>query len=567
MQRPLRLASIAALSAMTAMIAVIAGARSSSAQTLVPGYAMNRYEPAEHGAHWFVADSLDLRGELRPSLGAVIDFAWHPQVFHDVGTTTPLVHHQTFLHLGGGLVFLDRFRFALELPVVVDESGNDERTGDQLYLGPARSSDVGDLRLSFDAMLHGKFGDAFRVGAGARMWAPTGHKDTYTSDGKPRFAPHVTIAGDVREIPISWSLTTEFVVRPHRDEAFADTPIGSGFVVRGAIGARLLDEHLLVGPELLTWFDTTGGPGSHRVAPELMMGGHLEVGQVRAGIGIGTGIGGASGTATVRMLASIEWLIEPRSPKPVDVDVDSSDAIDVADKCPPPDRVTSEDVADGCPIRDGDGDGVADGLDACPSVPGVKHLDPHKNGCPRDRDGDGVIDDQDACLNVPGAPSSDPAKNGCPPDHDGDGVPDKDDACPDEPGVADPDPAKNGCPPPVVIQSGQLKISAQLKFESNSSKVLVESHWILEAVAQTMKEHPEIKKLRIEGHTDNVGYAEGNKMLSAHRAAEVLNELVNLGVEKSRMHSVGLGSTKPIADNTTEEGRKANRRVEFHIEE
>ena len=545
--------------------AIVSGAGASSAQTLVPGYAMDRYEPAESGGSWFVADSLDLRGRLRPSLGLVTEWAWRPQLFHDASTTTALVGHQMFFHVGGGLVFLDRFRFALDLPVLADASGSDERTGNQIYLAPARSSDVGDLRLSFDAALLGKFRDAFRVAAGARLWAPTGHKDSYTSDGKLRFAPHVTVAGDVREVPVSWSFTTELVLRPHRDEAFADTPIGSGIVLRGAIGARLLDDHLLVGPEMLTWFDTTGGPGSHRVAPELLMGGHLEVGEVRAGIGLGGGMGNASGVATVRMIASIEWVMEPRAaPRP---DVDSEDHIGPADLCPPPDRVTSEDVAEGCPIRDGDGDGVADGLDACPSVPGVKHLDPHKNGCPRDRDGDGVVDDQDACLNVPGAPSSDPAKNGCPPDHDGDGVPDKDDACPDEPGVADPDPKKDGCPPAVTIQSGQLKISAQLKFDTNSSKVLTESHWILEAVAQTMKEHPEIKHLRIEGHTDNVGYAEANRLLSASRAGEVLKELVKLGVEKGRMHSVGLGSAKPIADNATEEGRKANRRVEFHIEE
>jgi len=448
-----------------------------------------------------------------------------------LSTTTALVAHQMFFHVGGSLVFLDRFRFALDLPVLAAEKGGDVETGGRVYLAPARSADVGDLRVSFDGALFGKWREPFRIAAGARLWAPTGNKDSYTSDGKLRFAPHVTVAGDVPWV--SWSLTTEFVYRPHRDEPFADTPIGSGFVVRAAAGVRLLDDHLLVGPEMLTWFDTTGGPGSHRVAPELLFGGHLEVGSVRAGIGLGGGVGSASGVATVRMIASLEWVMEPRAPLPVDVE--SNDVLSPSDMCPPPDRVTSEDIAEGCPIRDGDGDGVADGLDACPSVPGVKHLDPHKNGCPRDRDGDGVIDDQDACLNVPGAPSSDPAKN--------------------------------GCPQIVTIQAGQLKISAQLKFESASAKVLPETHWILEAVAQTMKDHPEIKHLRVEGHTDDKGYEAANKLLSANRAASVMKELVKLGVEKGRLTSVGLGSANPIADNATESGRAANRRVEFHIED
>lgn len=266
------------------------------------------------------------------------------------------------------------------------------------------------------------------------------------------------------------------------------------------------------------------------------------------------------------MIASLEWMLDPRAiTKEPNI---TKHNIAKNELCPAPDLVTSDDVVqNGCEMKDSDGDGVADGLDACPTVPGIHHLDPHKNGCPSDRDGDGVVDDQDACLDVPGIASKDPSKNGCPPDHDNDGVPDGIDACPDEAGVSDPDPKKDGCPAPVTIQAGQLKISAQVKFESGSAKLLSESRWIVEAVAQAMKEHVEIKKLRIEGHTDNKGYAKANKLLSARRAAAVLDELAKLGVERARMRSVGIGSAQPIADNSTEEGQAKNRRVEFHIEE
>jgi outer membrane protein OmpA-like peptidoglycan-associated protein len=72
--------------------------------------------------------------------------------------------------------------------------------------------------------------------------------------------------------------------------------------------------------------------------------------------------------------------------------------------------------------------------------------------------------------------------------------------------------------------------------------------------------------MRIEGHTDNKGNAAQNKKLSADRAASVVKWLVKNGIDASRLHSEGFGQEKPIASNTTEDGRRHNRRVEFHVE-
>ena len=77
--------------------------------------------------------------------------------------------------------------------------------------------------------------------------------------------------------------------------------------------------------------------------------------------------------------------------------------------------------------------------------------------------------------------------------------------------------------------------------------------------------HPEIGHLRVEGHTDNKGGAAYNLALSRRRAASVLKWLVEHGVEKKRIVSEGLGLSRPIDDNATEDGRRNNRRVEFHI--
>ncbi|HWZ89439.1 MAG TPA: OmpA family protein, partial [Polyangiaceae bacterium] len=79
--------------------------------------------------------------------------------------------------------------------------------------------------------------------------------------------------------------------------------------------------------------------------------------------------------------------------------------------------------------------------------------------------------------------------------------------------------------------------------------------------------NPKITKLRIEGHTDNVGVAAENLTLSGQRALTVKNAAIAKGVKKERVIAVGFGQTKPLADNTTDEGRAKNRRTEFRIAE
>jgi outer membrane protein OmpA-like peptidoglycan-associated protein len=181
----------------------------------------------------------------------------------------------------------------------------------------------------------------------------------------------------------------------------------------------------------------------------------------------------------------------------------------------------------------------------------------------RDRDSDGVPDDQDACPDTAGQKSSDASKNGCP-DKDQDGVPDSQDACPDKPGKPDPDPKKNGCPL-VRIEDKQIKITEQIKFKTDSAEILPESDTVLTGITDEIKGHPEIKKVRVEGHTDSTGSPAHNKELSERRAEAVSNWIEQHGVEKERLHSVGIGQDRPIDRNDTEEGRRNNRRVEFHI--
>ena len=72
-------------------------------------------------------------------------------------------------------------------------------------------------------------------------------------------------------------------------------------------------------------------------------------------------------------------------------------------------------------------------------------------------------------------------------------------------------------------------------------------------------------RLRIEGHTDNVGQPAENLKLSEERAEAVKQYLASKGVDPARLEAVGRGDTAPIADNASEKGRALNRRIEFKV--
>ena len=82
-----------------------------------------------------------------------------------------------------------------------------------------------------------------------------------------------------------------------------------------------------------------------------------------------------------------------------------------------------------------------------------------------------------------------------------------------------------------------------------------------------MKQNPNVTKLRIEGHTDNVGSADFNMTLSQERADAVVAHLKDQGIDAGRLVSKGFGMTKPIVPNDTKQNMAKNRRCEFHLEQ
>jgi OmpA-OmpF porin, OOP family len=248
------------------------------------------------------------------------------------------------------------------------------------------------------------------------------------------------------------------------------------------------------------------------------------------------------------------------------IDNDADGICAEVDRCPDqPEDMDGVEDTDGCPEdQDTDGDGILDSEDQC--ILDVEDKDGYldNDGCPDlDNDADGILDVDDKCIDEPEDPDGYEDQDGCPDkDNDTDEVLDVDDDCPNVKG----DPAQRGCPKKyegVEITETHIRINQVIHFAYNKAKILPDSFPILATVAQVLKDRPEIT-LSIEGHTDSRGNDKYNKKLSTKRAKAVMDHLAKVGgIEQDRLTSRGWGEEKPVDTNLTDEGRAANRRVEF----
>lgn len=223
---------------------------------------------------------------------------------------------------------------------------------------------------------------------------------------------------------------------------------------------------------------------------------------------------------------------EPR-PEPVAAgpsDRDADGILDPDDDCVDvPENVNGYQDQDGCPEQDRDADGYWDDQDSCPDEAGV---DP--DGCPiRDSDGDGFFDDVDQCVSEP------ETENGFE-DQDG---------CPDE------------LPDDIKRFTGSIK---GITFDTNKATIRHESLPTLDAAVRLLLQYPDLR-IEIAGHTDNQGKHDHNMQLSKERAESVESYMVGMGVDDSRIETVGHGPDKPVDSNDTRAGRANNRRIEFRV--
>jgi OOP family OmpA-OmpF porin len=207
-------------------------------------------------------------------------------------------------------------------------------------------------------------------------------------------------------------------------------------------------------------------------------------------------------------------------------------------------------------MADSDKDGVSDTSDKCGNTPYGAYVD--SEGCTdsqKDSDNDGVNDRDDKCASTPQSEKVD--ANGCASsqkDSDNDGVSDKLDQCPNTAVGSKVNSA--GC-----TEKESVEITLNITFPSSKATIDPKYEQELIKVANFLNTYKDTEA-EIEGHSDSRGARSWNIKLSQMRASAVKDYLVqNHNVDPSRLSAKGYGPDRPIADNNTTAGRKANRRV------
>jgi OmpA-OmpF porin, OOP family len=113
------------------------------------------------------------------------------------------------------------------------------------------------------------------------------------------------------------------------------------------------------------------------------------------------------------------------------------------------------------------------------------------------------------------------------------------------------------------LEGNEVKPTGEIQFKTGSTELLPGSEVALQHIKKYLDDKSYISTLRIEVHTDNIGNAQSNQTLSEKRAEVIADKLVALGVDCNRLLPVGFGGTKPVADNSTVEGKAQNRRISF----
>ena len=296
-----------------------------------PRHAVDRYEPAERGSDWFASDSLDLRGNARPNVGATLAYSYRSIVVRDArdNVVAAPLKNLAVAHVGGTVVLLERLRFGLSLPLQVFADGAASSVQGQALPAPSRDQGFGDLRLGADVRLFGEYRDPITMAAGAQITLPTGQQSQWISDGSDgsHVRPHVLLAGEARDVFV-WAAQLSIGYRELSQTSASLGPYGSDVSGSASLGVRL-KRTIVIGPEIYasTLLDNTFAKAS--TSAEALLGIHwLNADQFRVGAGIGRGFTSAFGSPAVRFFASAEWA------PPAGPDSDGDEILDDRDACP-----------------------------------------------------------------------------------------------------------------------------------------------------------------------------------------------------------------------------------------
>ncbi|MFT7623579.1 MAG: outer membrane protein OmpA-like peptidoglycan-associated protein, partial [Myxococcota bacterium] len=485
--------------------------------------------------------------------------------------TDKLLDLATHLDLNLGIGLADVIQLELGLPIAVQmRSGDSVQSIEPISDGAG----LGDLVLRIRGSLLDNTQGGFGIGLTLGATFPTGDGDRFRGDDGVGILANAIFDYKVSGGLISFNLggrfrtqSSQFLTREFGHELTfglgVDWTVWKDVVDIGieTFGRSPLDS--LFASEDDVSLEILGGPKVWVIEGLAL--------QAAAGVGLVRGYG----TPDFRFVVGAMW-----SPRMDDTDGDGLS--DGEDQCPlePEDRDGYAD-ADGCPDPDNDQDGIPDGDDKCPNQPEDWNEIDDDDGCPDgDRDKDGIGDAKDSCPDEPEDKDDWQDLDGCPdPDNDGDGFPDSSDKCPNRAETINEFEDSDGCPdvapgpkdpitavtPPLPDGTCSFEISERIFFSLNRYELRSESQERLAGVAAEVQKNANIKLIYVDGHASEEGSASKNLALSKNRARSVLERLVKLGVERSKLKVRAFGESTPLLDTESDKAYQMNRRVEFEV--
>ncbi len=453
----------------------------------------NLFRPSGAPRDLVMVQKSEVVGNLSPVVGLYASLAFNPlaMIVNDSGT------NQTVKAVTAGLTFtpiaaigfFNWMDVTMAIPLVAWQTGDNLR--DLGTEGQVSSNAVGDMRLSARFAIpylnrKDEVKSGFGLAVAANVNLPTGSPAAFTGDGTVTGGPNL-IADYRFNFGLIVAANAGLWLRPSAQ--FVNVKIGD----MGSFGVAaeqyvLQSKGLSVIGEVYGYPSLTKFPNSPAQVPAEVL---LAIRwQSKRGISITSGgsFGAACGfgVPSLELFTSITW--QPENSREQD-------------------EITRLQQRDD---EDPDHDGLIGDADRCPHAAGP----PENMGCPdKDTDGDGIVDRLDECPEIPQGPHG-----------------------------------KNGCPR-AYVKGDEIVILDQVHFATDKDIILDDSRPVLAEVAQVLLDNPEIRELRIEGHTDVRASDAYNMNLSQRRVNSVAKALQQEGVDPSRIVAKGFGHTAPVYDD------------------
>lgn len=515
------------------------------------GVTLDQYRPAETARGGFAISRPVGLGHV--GFGARLDVDYGLEAL-TLGADTP-VEHELAGNVSVALGLFERLVVAARLPVVLVMEGTTPTMTDPTASGAG----LGDVGLSARWLLHEM--DVFALALQVEATIPTAEAASPAQDlaGEAGVSFTPEAVAELRFSPV-W-VTANLGLRFREAAQWARLDVRHEMTWGLGVGVAIVEAR----PRRVGFDMTLEGYGATplddfadaaRSPVEAILGARLYPSDgLVVGLAGGLGIGDGYGTPSFRGVATIGWANEIIAAPP-ELGAEGGPDAPLATR----DDATADPETPEGPVAEGAGPAEEGAAGEGPrDVPDYGNLD---------RDGDRLVDAMDRCPLDREDHDEIRDDDGCPElDADEDQVADVSDFCPLTPGVVNEEDERcNGCPAlACVSDEGTITITERVEFATGSDRILERSEAVLTDVLSIIQTNDQIRRVRVEGHTDDRGRDARNLRLSRDRAASVMRWLVEHGLDPERLEGWGCGEAHPISENRTRRGRQTNRRVEFYI--